>query len=711
MNFVLASGFAAAVVGFAPAALAQQQSNPPASQSNATDNNTEEVVVTAQRYEQRLQDVPASLSVLSGNALNQQGAKGLEDVEFTVPGFSMYSYAPGEGVLQIRGAASINGAPTVGQYFNEMPITGGLNSGSIDIRTLDIARVEVLRGPQPTLYGEGSMGGTIHYVPAMPNLENYSASFEAETGAVTDGEESYRGNAVVNLPIGRGVVGLRLAGQWERDGGWIDDANLGLKDMNRSTIGTERATLLIQPSPNTDLTVIAMHQDMNMPFQNFGDDRKSNAVASERFNDKYDLVNAVLRHDFGNNVDLTYSFGFTDRHTFQAFDITPFFLPATTFLFGPGFVDTIDLQAPLHEQINTNELRLSSQHNSFFDWTVGVYTRHQRQAGYVDTVTTPFQTPFQLVADQSVVTSQSWAAFGDATFHFTPQLSALVGARYYHDNKSSVGSTTNFGLTTFDDNHGQFSTFNPRLNVMYEFSPSSMVYFNVAKGFRSGGFNSQASGGGLPVPPTYKPDSIWSYELGTHQQFFDGRLAFDGAVYYEDWKDVLSSEYLNGSAFTVLTNGGSASGFGVDLNLSYMPITGLTLSATYGWNNLEYTATTAEKDKGDPIDYAVRQSYSASAEYRRPVFGTTNGYVRVDFQHADAAQISERNFGGQIIPLPARNLVDGRVGLTFGNYDFSVFATNLLDENHPVIKAPFGVLAEDVESRPREIGVTLRAHY
>lgn len=716
MNFVLASGFAAAVAGFAPAALAQDQSGASQSTANASDN-TEEVVVTAQRYEQRLQDVPISVSVLNAHALEQQSATNLEDVQFSVPGLSTYSYGPGEQILQLRGVATTQASATVGQYFNEMPIIGPAGQGNIDIRLFDMSRVEVLRGPQPTLYGEGSMGGTVHYVPAAPNLQNYSASFEAETGAVQDGEESYRANAVVNIPLATDMIGLRIGGQYERAGGWIDDLATGKKDINRDTIGTIRATLLVRPDPDTSFTLLGLHQESRADSQNFGVNRVTNSVAPEFLDDDYNLINGVFEHNFG-NVDLTYSVGFIDRNFNQAFDITPFFLPALItpppfgFGFPVGFINSIDLVGDTHQQTTTNELRLSSQHNSFFDWTLGAYARQAEQDGVVSTVTLPNPAPFVLVgSDGSRAESNSYAVFGDATFHFTPALSLLVGARYYHDHKTSRGSTTNFGLTSFDVSDGTFSTLNPRVNLSYEFSPTSLVYFNAAKGFRSGGFNAASTGGGLPVPPTYKPDSIWSYEIGTHQQFLRGRLSFDGSVYYQDWKDVISTEFLGTSAFTIFTNGGSASGYGVDLSVAYVPIDGLTLGATYGWNNVEFTTATAEKLPGDPVDFAVRQSYSASAEYRFPLLGDSHGYVRGDFAHADAAQITFRNFGGQIIPLPARNLLNARIGVDFGAYDVSLFANNALDEDKPVIQGPFGVLAEDVEARPREIGITLRAHY
>jgi len=192
----------------------------------------------------------------------------------------------------------------------------------------------------------------------------------------------------------------------------------------------------------------------------------------------------------------------------------------------------------------------------------------------------------------------------------------------------------------------------------------------------------------------------------------DGRLLFEAAVYYNDWRDVQSSAFVGASPFTIITNGGDASGYGVDLAATIRPVDGLSLSATYGWNNIEYTSDTADKNPGDPIDFAVQQSYSASLDYRRPVFGQTEGFFRADYQHADQAQVTLRGFfGDQFVSLPARDLVNLSFGLDFGPVEAAVFSSNALDDDAPVIQGPFGRITENLEQRPRVIGVRLRGSF
>jgi hypothetical protein len=158
-------------------------------------------------------------------------------------------------------------------------------------------------------------------------------------------------------------------------------------------------------------------------------------------------------------------------------------------------------------------------------------------------------------------------------------------------------------------------------------------------------------------------------------------------------------------------NSGRVNGWGVDFSASAHPTPALTLSASYGWNNLDYATDTADKQKGDPVDGAVRESWSASLEYRRPIAGDTQGFFRADYQHAGRGQITLRNFGGQIIERPARDLVNLRVGLALERFEISVFANNVFNENAPIIVGPFGVLLENVEQRPRVIGLNVKAKF
>lgn len=686
------------------------------SSNSGSMQKVEEIIVTAQRHEQSLQSVPISLTVLTGEDLVARGATQLEDVQYTIPGLSSFQYGPGQQFIQLRGVSSTLGVPTIGQYLDEMPISGDSSFGSIDVRMLDMERVEVLRGPQPTLYGESSMGGTVRYVTARPRLTELSAAVEAEVGTMEDGAESYKLNAMIDIPLRKDVLGVRLVGGYQEDGGWVDNRTTGVNDQNGLTIKTLRGTLLFRPGPQTELSVMVLHQELDQDAQNFGVNRSSLGAVAQYSVDDYDLVNGVVSHDFASGINFTYSLGYLDRTRELAVDITPFYLGLVTGSLGfpPGFIDEIAIHQFPELKVITHEARLSSQNNDFFNWTVGAYSRDSKSPNNASTITSPGTLPFQLSAAHTRSKSQSWAVFGDVSFQLTESLNLLLGMRYYQDDRELASNNTSLGFSSSEFNSGTFDSVNPRLNLSYEFSPTTMVYFNAAKGFRSGGFNSQAAGGGLvAVPPTYQPDEMWSYEIGTRNQLMDGRLRLEGSVYRNDWRDVQSNNFLlTGSGVAAVTNGGNASGWGVDLSATWIPVEGLSIAATYGWNNMEHDSDTADKNPGDPLDFVVPVSYSASVNYRRPLFGSTHGFVRVDYQHADESQITIRGFlNDQIIPMPGRDLVNVRTGLEFGSVEVSVFLDNALDEDAPIVVGPFGVLLENVEQRPRTVGVTLRTRF
>jgi iron complex outermembrane receptor protein len=679
-----------------------------------TDSNTlEEIVVTAQKREERLQDVPISITAVSGQEIARRGSTGVMDLQFTVPGLSVNEYGAGQERVQLRGISNTLGVATVGKYLDEMPINTEVQQSSIDIRFLDMERIEVLRGPQGTLYGEGSMGGTIRYITKNPDLTKFGAEVEGEVSSVTDGEMGWRANAVVNLPLIEDRVGLRVVAGYEKQGGWIDSAVTGQDDVNGTEFKTVRGKLLAKVGDSGEFTLMVLHQEWEQDYQNFAFDRVTYQTTPEFNNGKQDVVNGVVRLDLG-WADLVNSAGYAKMNNVVAYDISSFYVPALIGLFGfpVGFIDTVALQGEQDFEVFTDEVRLTSKPGGPFDWTVGLYGRDATQTSVSTTPTSPNTAPFTILEANLNYKSRGWSAFGEIGWHATDKLTLSAGARWFSDTRKFLSDTTSFGFRAVDKESETFTSLNPRFNAKYEFSDTSMLYANAAKGFRSGGFNTQSAGGGVfTIPPAYDPETLWSYEIGTKQQWLDRRVIFEGSVYYNDWKDVQASAFAPGSAITITTNGGHVKGWGVDLSLLARPVTGLTLSATYGWNNLEYKTTTPEKQAGDPVDWAVRESFSASIDYRRTLFGDVKGFGRVDYQHAGKAQLTLRNFGGQIIPIEERNLVNARLGLDFGQFEASIFADNLFDDDALVITGPFGVFTQNLEQRPRTVGVNVKAHF
>lgn len=684
--------------------------------ADAAQADSNSIIVTAQRFEQRLQDVPLSITAVSDEELNARNVSSLSDMQYAVPGLSSFEYGPGQQYVQIRGVSNAFGSPTVGIYLDEMPVTLDVQGGS-DLRLLDLERVEVLRGPQATLYGEGSMGGTIRYITAKPDLYEVTGFIEGDYGFTKDGEDSYRATGVVSVPLVTDKLGVRLVASQERIGGYIDNLVTGASDINRTDVLTLRGTILARPTDRFTLTFIGLHSEVDQDNQDFGVNRKTSTVAPSPNNQNYDLLQGIAEYDF-DAATLTATAGYLDKKSFAQYDVSPFYVP---FLTAPapfglelpvGFITEVPLLGYSEYEIFNSEIRLASDPGKALRWLVGTSYRHIDASADTFTETAPNTLPFDILASDSTRDSKSYAIYGELAYSVTPQLTILAGLRYAEEKKDQVNESVSFGFPSADVNQGTFNTLNPRFNIQYEISPNSMVYANIAKGFRSGGFNLTSAGGGVvTIPPTYDPDEIWTYELGTKQSLAGNRLFLDAVVYYSDWKGVQSSQFAPGSAITIVTNGGKVSGWGTEVGVTAKPAAGLTLTGTYGWNNLEYKEDTADKLAGDPVDNAVRETWSASLDYRAPVFGDTEAFFRADYQHAASAQITLRNFGGQIIDRPGRDLVNLRAGVDLGMFELSVYAQNVFDEDAPNIVGPFGVLLENLEQRPRVIGVNGRVKF
>ena len=672
----------------------------------ATSAVLEEIVVTAQKREERLIDVPMAITAVTGVEIERRGVSSLQDLQYSVPGLSVVQSGPGQERIQIRGISTTNGLPTVGQYLDEMPVSIDDNTQSLDLRLIDMERIEVLRGPQGTLYGEGSMGGTIRYLTANPDLTRFGGSFEAQAGAVTNGDAAWRTNGVVNLPLVKDRVGLRLVAGYENTGGWIDSLETGRKNVNAARIFTIRGKVLADITDNLRAWVMVLHQNQKQDYQDYGKDRQTSARLAEFNNPNYDLVNAVVRLDLGWG-SLLNSFGYQKAKNNTMTDLSSVYVPLLPRLgFPSGFITSVGLNSTSSTDVYTDELRLASKPGGALDWTVGMYGRELDRDGVSKTVTAPGAPPFDLIAADATSKSTAWAAFGEADWNVTDHLTVTGGLRYFHEKRTLTAESASFGTPATNNNNGDFSSTNPRVNVSYKISRDGLVYASAAKGFRSGGFNSAATGG----PLTYDPEKLWTYELGTKHQFLDHRLSFDLAGYYNDWKGVQSSFFPVGAALGYITNGGKVNGEGVDASLTAHPTDSLTFNATYGWNNLAYKTRSAEHAVGDPVDYAVRQSWSGFIDYRRPVFRSAKGFARLDYQHAGHSSIINRGAGVNVA-IGDRDLLNARVGVDLGKVELAVFANNLTDVSTPIIPGPYGVILQDVEPMPRTVGVNFKAKY
>jgi outer membrane receptor protein involved in Fe transport len=685
----------------------------------ATDPNESigisEIVVTAQKREQQAFQVPISITAVSADDIARRGATAIEDLQYSVPGLSIAEWSPGEQRIQLRGTSVYSGLPTVGVYLDELPLNTEINGAGMDVRMLDIDRVEVLRGPQGTLYGQGAMGGTIRYIVADPKLNIFEGQVGGETAAIDHGGVGWTTDGAVNLPVITDTLAVRLAGSYQNFGGWVDNTTLGIKDANHGSSETMRAKALLQLTDGFKITLLYQHQLLRQDSLNLSDSNNDIAGAvTTPISSRADLVNLVATYDFG-VATLLSSSGYIDRTDETQQDLTPYFVPLfeAPAPYGLGFpvgsIRSIAEPAESDNHIFNQEVRLTSNGNGPWAWTLGGMFRNSTTFTHISAVVTPDVLPFEL-ADETGTNpsnSRSWAVFGDATYHIVPRLEATLGLRYFEDDRSQNSTSTVFGVGSTDVGSATFHALTPRYNLLWHATDTLNLYTTVSEGFRSGGFNMLSAGEGVvTVPATYAPDQLWSYELGGKFQSADRRVSAELAVYHNDWKNVQSLAFAPGGLVTFTTNDGKLAGNGVDAQLEVRPIWELTLGLTGGYSDMRYKTTTVEHISGDPADYVPPHTASVFSEYRFDWAASLPGFARVDYQVTDGFQVFVRN--AQTVPAKSdtQRYLNLRLGLDTQPWLASVFAKNILNEDGVTYPA-FGVMTVPTRPEPRSIGVSV----
>src|SRR6185437_9795434 len=591
----------------------------------------QEVVVTAQKRTERLQDVPVPVAVLSGAALVDANQLRLQDFASRVPGLILSPGAQSTQQLSIRGIAPGGaGNPTVGLTVDDVPYgasateEGGLTVPDIDPNDLD--HIEVLRGPQGTLYGASSMGGLIKFVTVDPSTEALTGQVQFGTSSVQNGDEL--GHSVpgsVNIPVSSDFA-VRASGFARQDPGYIDNPVLHIDGINKANVYGGHLSALWKPDETLSLKLSALYQDYKgdglsdvdvyPPYPPpLGDLQQNYAQRVGPFSRGVQAYSATLHWKPG-KLELVSITGYNINSFHDGFDLTVGFGPVTQTLFGvtgtPDFEDVATRKF-------TQEVRLSAPLGESLDWLLGgFYTRERAHFDQTIEAEDPISGPLLGVAEWTrlVESYEEYAAFGDLTVHVTSRFDIQFGARESHNRQTLLGSGDGglFGVLALTEasNDSSFTYLvTPRLKI----SPDLMVYARIASGYRAGGPNNLAPG----VPLTFKPDSTRNYEIGTKGTTLDGILSFDASLYYIDWKDLQISEAVNVTSF--VGNGGRAKSQGVELSLESNPLSGLTLSGWVSWNDALLTEDL-------PPAAVLAGSYGASGD-RLPLSSRVSGSVSV----------------------------------------------------------------------------------
>lgn len=672
----------------------------------------EEVIVTAQKRAENLQDVPMSIVALRADDLNAKGIEDFQDLALAVPGVAAWD-AGGYGFRQLymRGVGNVRGSSSVvGIYVDETSVVSG-NAYQLDLRIFDLERVEVLRGPQGTLYGDGSMGGTIRFITKDPDLTALGGKAELTSTFTETGSPGQMARGIVNVPVVADRLGLRVAATYDNSGGWIDQDALGREDINEAELINVRTKMLWKVTDAMTVTggVIVHRNDVGA----LDTGEESPGASYRQVFDRpttpsgkhdYELYNLTLNYDFG-PVSLVSATGYVDHlNRFREYGYRiPFLGPRSE-------VDPFDVLLGLDSgwdrkvRALTQEVRLSSNGQGRLNWTAGMFYRdaEEREIGQ------GLFGPFPLATD-AVNESQAWTAFGQVAYSVLDRLQLGVGASYFEDRRKAADALT--GLSGSD----RFSSVNPRVFASFDVTDDIKAYASAAKGFRSGGFN--VVGAAVGFPP-YKPDRIWSYELGTKMSLLQGRLALETALFYSDYTDLqINSVQLapDGQSFVqYAANSGDARIRGIDWSIMYRLTDQVSMGFAGEYVDTEivriFNAVSASHAVGDPLDEIPDTHMSGWAAYDFQWFDGSDGYVRMDYSHQGRSHIITRTVGPWFgSSSDVIDLLGASVGWQGQRLGVDLFAQNLLNERGYLSAASRDQVAP--RARPRTYGVKFSINF
>jgi outer membrane receptor protein involved in Fe transport len=700
------------------AAQAAPTPSPDAGNGN-TYQNSESIVITAQKRAEPILEIPQSVSVVSGDTLERQQAMDIKQFANLVPGLSLTETNPGNTRIVLRGVNTGGVSTTVGVYVDETPFgsSSGLVNGAIlagDFDTFDVQRIEVLRGPQGTLYGASSLGGVLKYVTVAPKLDSLSVRGRAGIESVHDGGIDWNTDAVVNVPLGKEVA-FRASGFYRHDSGWIDGfrdnvtlgdvGSRGGTDVNSDNIYGGRASVLFKPTEQLDIRLTAILQNINVKEPSAVDvdpvsldpidGYKRTFFIPSSTDTKYRVYDATINYDFG-FASLLSSTSYGRLKQNLVIDGSLVYGPLLTdlgFLLGlpPGSYGLEQDQFTGFKKF-TQEFRLTSPSSKTFEWMVGAF--YTKEKGKILQDLYAYDLAASDIVPDSVFPGtfaqlpsqyEELAGFVNGTWHVTDRFDLTGGGRYSHNKQSAsevLSGPLAGGGAEFDNLKSSESVFTYSVAPHYQFSDRTSAYARVATGYRPGGPNVLAPNPPPGVKPTYKSDRLTNYELGIKTEA-GRRLSFDVSAFLIKWKDIQLFQSIDNVGFNA--NGGKATSKGFEAQSTWRPAKGLSILANAAYTNahLDEDALDAGGFKGDWLPWVPRWAFSLNGDYDWMLSSSLHAFVGAGYHYVgkeygdfDAAYAIET---GHQRRINAYGEMDLRAGLDFNRFTLEAYVQNLFN--------------------------------
>ncbi len=694
-----------------------------------------EIVVTAQKRSERLIETPQSVTALGAEDLSKLVATQFTDFANIVPGLQFTTQGAGTSQISLRGVTTgADVGPTVGIYVDDVPYgsSSAFANGvrrALDVGLFDLDRIEVLRGPQGTLYGASSMGGVLKYVMRTPSLTEMSGNAQLGLSDTGHGGTSYDGSATLNAPLVQDKVAVRASGYYSRDGGFSDNVATGQKDVDRGKVYGGRVELYAKPTEDFTVRLTGFAQNIRRDGTGYSSytlagDRVTGALdqshpLAEPFRNDFRLVSGTLAYDFG-GATLSSISSYQSNKAFQTTDGSAVYAPLLNLLFGiPAQAAGIDELARTGKF--TQEVRLASESGKPIEWLVGgFYTREKsllRQFGNVYGAGL-VALPVNLADARLRSTYREYALFGDITWHLTDAFDLTGGVRYAHNKQAFEQNASGLLVTSGPRRTSGEGVTTYLANARYRFSKHATVYARFATGYRPGGPNFLVidPSTGLPgAPDTYASDSLDSYEIGFKAETADRSFGIDLSAFYIDWKNIqLLSQVAGVSTYL---NAGGAHIKGSELTLTARPSRRWLFTGAFAYNDgyVAQANPALGARKGERLPNTPHLTAALNADYRlidsalQPRIGATLRYV------SDREASFDANAGVPQYHLPAYTSVDVRAGFTVGPVEAQLYVRNVFDVRGQLsaqtILSSFGGPAQVTMLRPRTIGLKLTSGF
>ncbi|MDB9724472.1 TonB-dependent receptor [bacterium] len=669
----------------------------------------DEVVVTAQKREQRLIDVPISIEALGEEKIKDLGIKTLNDLSYAIPSLSIRSYDDSSHIFSLRGVSNASGtSPHVGIYLDEIPLNFSIQLQPY-LQPTDIQRLEVLRGPQGTLYGQGSTGGTVRYITNNPVFNDIEGEITASAYSTQDGGMSNETTAVLNLPVIDDRLAFRVVAGYRDIGGWIDQPDTGKKDVNNTEATNLRIKGLWQASDDIEISGMVLRYRSDVGARNIANIRLGNGTPFYRQVERNGLPTPGTDFDIDNdiyNLTLNYDFGFaTLTSSSSHFNIKNMIESVSgnigqTVAPNSGFLDT---DIFLEVEGVSQEIRLASAgDDNKFDWLVGAYYSDADDVFFspdVGVFSGGVGNNFGVFSTNE--NSKTNAIFANVDYHLSERLTLTAGARYFEDER-----TADYVVGTFLDviRKESFDHFSPKLSLSYSLGDDASIYASIAEGFRSGGFNFFDS-------TTYEPETIRTYEIGTKASLFDGRLSATSAVFFSQYSDYQSVDrVLNSDGLSIFatSNPGDAEMLGVEWSAQYSLSDQLSVGFNGHYIDTEFTkvsSAVASNVEGDQLNGTPKYSYSLNAKYDFDWAFGAEGFALLDFSEQGGSVDIARNQIPAVVESESVRLLNAQVGAQWDQLSVRLFGRNLTNERELTI--PVRSNNEFFQHRPRTLGAEL----